>query len=65
MVRRETEYEREFEDALTDLDSGIACDVDFDLIRLSVLALPHCPPDAMQSFLGDDTVTLGFQVNGE
>ena len=65
VVRREAEYEREFEDALTDLDAEIACDEEFDLIRLSVLALPHCPPEAMQSFLGDDNVTLGFQVDGE
>ena len=65
VVRRETEYERDFEDALTDLDTEIACDEEFDLIRLSVLALPHCPMEAMQSFLGDDNVTLGFQVDGE
>ena len=65
VVRREAEYERDFEDALTDLDSEIARDEEFDLIRLSVLALPHCPPEAMQSFLGDDNVTLGFQVDGE
>ena len=65
VVRRDTEYDRDFEDALTDLVSVVACDADFDLIRLSVLALPQCPPDAMQSFLSDDGVTLGFQVNGE
>ena len=65
VVRREMEYERDFEDALTDLDAEIARDEELDLIRLSVLALPHCPPEALQSFLDEDNVTLGFHVDGE
>lgn len=65
VVRREAEYDRGFEDALTDLDAEIARDEDFNLIRLSVLALPHCPPESLESFLGDNNVTLGFQVDGE
>ena len=65
VVRREAEYDRDFEDALTDLDAEIARDEDLDLVRLSVLALPHCPPESLDSFLGDNNVTLGFQVDGE
>ncbi|MBI2900956.1 MAG: hypothetical protein HYY17_12290 [Planctomycetes bacterium] len=48
---RSREYSREFEDALTDLDISIAQDSALNLIRLSVLAIPHSSPEAVNSFL--------------
>lgn len=39
------------EDALTDLDMAVAQNPDYDLISLSVLALPAFAEDTIQSFL--------------
>jgi hypothetical protein len=50
-VQKPSEYSREFEDTLTDLDVEIANSASLDLIRLSVLALPHSSADAVESFL--------------
>lgn len=51
VVRKGSEYDSEFEDALTDLDLSIARDENFNLIHLSVLALPKVSREACQSFL--------------
>ena len=45
------EHDDALEDDLTDLDMKIAQDRDYDLINLSVLALPAFADDVIQSFL--------------
>lgn len=51
VVRRSKRYNRDLEDALTNLDIAIAQDSDLDLIQLSVLALPKTSTASVQSFL--------------
>lgn len=51
VVRKETKYDREFEDELTELDVAVAHDTSFDLIHLSVLALPNVEREACTAFL--------------
>jgi len=46
-----TGYNVSLEDALTELDTAIANDERYSLIRLSVLALPPCSKDELSSFL--------------
>ena len=46
-------YNGIFEDDLTELDMSIAQNPDYDLIPLSVLALPACAEDVIRSFLPD------------
>lgn len=55
VIRDQVEYDREFEDHLTKLDLEIAQnEVDLDLIRLSVLALPACSGESIEGFVSDD-----------
>jgi hypothetical protein len=51
IVRKTKKFDAEFEDALSDLDVAIANDEAFDLIRLSVLALPDTSEESVRSFL--------------
>ena len=51
VVLKGKEHDGTFEDALTDLDMKVAQDPDYDLINLSVLALPAFADDVIQSFL--------------
>jgi hypothetical protein len=51
VVRRASEYDRDFEDELTELDLAVAHDEELGLIRLSVLGLPNASPEAIDSFL--------------
>jgi hypothetical protein len=51
VVRKARNNDAFFEDDLTDLDLQIAQDPDLDLIRLSVLAIPCSPDEAVESFL--------------
>lgn len=54
VVRKQPQYDSGFEDDLTDLDLQIAQDPDLNLIRLSVLAIPPCTDDGVNSFLMHD-----------
>lgn len=51
VVRKSPHYDAGFEDDLTELDLEVAQDPNLDLIRLSVLAIPHASDDAIASFL--------------
>ncbi len=51
IVRKTKKFDAAFEDALSDLDLDVANDEAFDLIRLSVLALPATSEDSVKSFL--------------
>jgi len=51
LVRSEVLYSEEFENAVAELDIAIASDVDLDLIRLNVIALPRASDEAIASFL--------------
>ena len=53
------------EDALTDLDMKIAQNPDYDLINLSVLALPAFAEDAIRSFLPHRVGPKGERENAE
>jgi hypothetical protein len=53
------------EDALTDLDMRVAQEPDYDLINLSVLALPAFAEDAIRSFLPQRTGPKGEGGNAE
>ncbi|MBS0264370.1 MAG: hypothetical protein JSS02_20705 [Planctomycetes bacterium] len=48
-------YVVECEDALTELDMGIANEGSFDLIRLSVLGVPPCSKEGLCSLLSPHT----------
>ena len=54
IVRKSVAYNREFEDFLTDFDISIAEDVNFNKIRMSVLAIPKSPQETISSFLRPD-----------
>ena len=51
VVTAGTAYDPETEDALTDLDIEVANSPDYDMIRMSVLAIPDCPAECVDSFL--------------
>jgi len=51
LVRKTKPFNEALEEALTDLDLEVANDNDFDLIRLSVLALPATSEESVRSFL--------------
>jgi len=51
VVRKEKHYDRELTDSLTDLDIEIAQSSEFNLVRLSVLALPNASKDSVYSFI--------------
>ena len=63
VVRNSREYERDFEDSLTDLDIEIANDSAYDLIRMDVLALPDVSEDSVRSFLASGR-TFKYQLDG-
>lgn len=54
VVRKNTEYDREFEDALTELDLAVARDRDTSGITISMLALPKCSNASISGFLHPD-----------
>ena len=51
VVLKGTAYDGAFEDDLTELDIRVAQNPDYDLINLSVLALPAFAEDVIRSFL--------------
>ena len=59
VVQTGREYDRAFEDALTDLDLEVAQDDSMGLVEMSVLALPNCAPEAVEGFLSSE-VTLAY-----
>jgi hypothetical protein len=59
VVRSEAQYDDDFEDAVSDLDFGIARDADLDLIKMDAIALPPTSDTALQSFL-DPGFTLEY-----
>ena len=63
IVLNGTEYDSDFESELTRLDIEIANDSDFDLISLSVLALPKCDTVAVESFLSSK-MKLRYAIDG-
>jgi len=63
IVLNGTEYDSDFESELTRLDTEIANDSDFDLISLSVLALPKCDTVAVESFLSSK-MKLRYAIDG-
>jgi hypothetical protein len=54
IVRKTVEYNRDFEDVLTDFDIEVAEDRNLDKIRMSVLAIPKSSPQTITSFLRPD-----------
>ena len=65
VVLKEKNHDGALEDALTDLDMKIAQDPDYDLINLSVLALPAFAEDAIRSFLPHRAGPKGERGNAE
>ena len=51
VVLKGTAHDGDLEDDLTNLDMSIARNLDYDLINLSVLALPAFAEDVIRSFL--------------
>lgn len=51
VVMKGKAYDRALEDALTELDMAVAQNPDYDLIRLSVLAIPAFGEEVIRSFL--------------
>lgn len=51
VVMKGKAHDSALEDALTDLDMAVAQNPDYDLIRLSVLAIPAFGEDVVRSFL--------------
>lgn len=51
VVMRERKYDRDLEDELTELDVEVANATEYDLLRLSVLAIPDSPQECVESFL--------------
>ena len=64
VVTRGKEFNRELEEAITDLDLDIAQDSDYDLIRLGGHVLPLCDHELVQSFLSRQ-MALQFNVRGD
>jgi hypothetical protein len=58
VVRKAKPYNREFADALTELDMEIARDENLNLIKLSVLALPKCSMHSIVSFLDPENTSV-------
>jgi hypothetical protein len=65
VVTKGKAHDGDLEDALTDLDMKVAQDSDYDLINLSVLALPAFAEDAIQSFLPHRGASKGERDNAE
>jgi hypothetical protein len=51
VVANSKKFDPDLEDKLTDLDIEVANKAEYDLLRLSVLAIPDSPPDCVESFL--------------
>jgi hypothetical protein len=62
VVLREKRFDKEIEDELTQLDIDVANDRDFDLIRLSVHAVPDCSEDEYRSFLSKWAIRFPVDV---
>lgn len=62
VVQKQAGYDPGFEDKLTELDSEIANDADFGLIRFGVLSIPPSQPEAVASFLSRET-RLRFKID--
>lgn len=62
VVRKETRFDSELTDALSDLSVAIANDPDLDLVKLSARALPQVSEEALQSFL-DSSFTI--EIHGQ
>lgn len=63
VVRKQSRFEEDITDALSDLGVEIANDPDFDLIKLGARALPLASNEAVQSFL-DHSFTIEFNGDG-
>ncbi len=59
VVRTDSKFDDQFEDALSDLDYQIANDPDLNLVKMDAIGLPFVSRDAVNSFL-DDTFALEF-----
>jgi hypothetical protein len=51
VVMAHKKYDPALEDELTALDIEVANSPDYDLLRMSVLAIPDTPPECVESFL--------------
>jgi hypothetical protein len=51
VMLKDVHYDSSVEDELTEFDLQIANDVDFSLLRISMLAIPQSNEDALQAFL--------------
>lgn len=56
VVQQSATYDESFEDLMTELDLEIANDDDYNLINLSVLAIPPCEEETTQSFLDNNSI---------
>ncbi|MCR9206601.1 MAG: hypothetical protein NXI28_00115 [bacterium] len=55
VVTETSEYDADFEDALSDLDIELANDADLSDIGFGVLSLPNVPADSLESFMHPTT----------
>lgn len=65
VVMRGKAYDGALEDALTELDIAIAQNSDYDLIQLSVLAIPAFGEDVIRSFLPPHVDSKGASDDAE
>lgn len=64
VVMKGEKYDSALEKEITELDIRIANDPDCQLIDLSVLAIPNCPKDSLQSFLSRK-MQLRYVIDGD
>lgn len=64
IVTETSERDETLESEITELDLQIANDADYRLIDLSVLAIPKCPKESIQSFLSRK-MSLRFVLHGD
>ena len=64
IVTKSREYDSDFESDITDLDIQVANEPDFGMIELSVLAIPNCPLESVNSFLSKK-MQLRYAIDGD
>ncbi len=62
-VQRTPEYDRDFEDALSELDMDVSKDSRFSLIDLQVLSFPFDTSEARTAFMSPGVTVLEYVVN--
>ncbi|MEX1027551.1 MAG: hypothetical protein WD049_06025 [Candidatus Paceibacterota bacterium] len=60
VVQRETHFDEELSELLTDLDLELSRSDRFDMLRVNTLALPRCPREDVEQFFG-----IGYSEVGQ